>query len=148
MAAGVQIVGLDQAQRKLAALAAALPQVGGTAVRAAGARMGEAMEERAPDLSDDFEGSIARSIHTERVSPTEVLVGTRHGLGPIFEYGGEITPDEAERLRFEGRGGDVVYAPRVIIPAQPFIRPAVDEQKGEAGQAAERAAMRSLRRYT
>jgi hypothetical protein len=148
MAGRVDIAGLDKALRNLNALAAGLTQVGGVSVRAAGARLGEAMERNAPELSDELEGSIARSIHTERKSETEILVGTRHGLARVFEDGGEITPRVKSRLKFEGRSGDTVYATRVTVPAQSFVRRAVDEESGAAGQAAELAATRAVRRLT
>jgi phage gpG-like protein len=142
----VHVAGIPELQRKLQRLAADAPDLALRAVRAGAAVLGEGMERRAPTLSDEWEGTIARSIHMKPAGPTAVLVGTNHGLAAIFENGGEITANKKRVLASEEQ--DAVFGRTVIIPAQPFIRPAVDEDRGKAIAAVKRSATRSLQRRT
>lgn len=62
-------------------------------------------------------------------------IGTNVDYAAVVEYGSgphEITPDDAEVLRFEV-GGTVVYTQHVDHPgteAQPYLRPAIKEAGG------------------
>lgn len=140
----VSIDGFASLQRKLAQLEAEAPEMARRAVRAGGAVLGEGMERRAPALSDELEGSIGRSIHMKPAGATAVDVGTYHGLAAIFEDGGEITTNKKRVLASKEQG--LVFGRTVVIPAQPFIRPTVDEDRGKAIASVRRSAQRSLQR--
>lgn len=138
----IRVDGVPEVKRQLAKLAAEAPSMVGRAVRAGGARLGEGMERRAPKLSDQLEGTVGESIQTRRVSDTEILVGTDHGLARTFEDGGEVTP--SRRRVLASREQDVVFGRRVVIPARPFVRPAVDEDRRDVAAAVQRSAVKSL----
>ena len=140
------LIGLGEATRELAKLAVIGDQAGGNAVRAAGATIGAEMEARAPELSDELEGSIGRSVHMRHIDDNTAEVGTNHGLAPTFEYGGEITPTRKRVLASQEQG--IVFGRLVTVPAQPFVRPAVDESIGDAADAAQRAAANTVLKRT
>lgn len=141
----VQVIGLGDAKRAIAELAADAPAMALQAIKAGGALVGEAMKRRAPRLSDDLEGTLGRSIQTRPAGRLGILVGTSHGLAGVVEFGGEITPRRAEYLHFEGRSGEV-FTRRVTMPARPFVRPAVDESRVAAVAQIKRSAQRRIKR--
>ena len=143
--ADVQVIGINEAKRALAEIAAEAPAMAKRAIRAGAAQLGEGMERRAPRLSDELEGTLPRSIRMRDAGVMAVDVGTSHGLADVVEHGGEITPRRAEYLWFMGDRGEV-FARRVTMPAQPFIRPAVDEDRVRAAVAVKRSASKSMRR--
>lgn len=142
----ISVAGGGKAAANLNRLGAALHDAAGAAVRAAGATIGDGMARRAPALSDEYAGSLPRSIRTRRVSDTAVLVGTSHGMARVVEDGGEVTPRRSRLLKFAGGDGGTVYATRVVLPARPFVRPAADEDRSAAGRAAQAAARSRIRR--
>lgn len=145
MVAEVYIDGIEQVQNALGSILLGTPEMTQRALRAGGAVIGAAMERRAPELSDEMKGTLARSIHMRTLNDQAIWVGTVHGLAPIFEFGGEITPTKREYLRFLGEAGEI-YMRQVTIPAQPWLRPAVDESRSAAQAAIKRSAERSLKR--
>lgn len=96
------------------------------------------------DMADDYAdieqtvGEVSRP-NVGRHS-AEVFVGTNVEYARIQEYGGTITPTSSARLHFRLDDGTEVFAKRVTIPAQPYLRPAVDED----GRAAQREAVDAL----
>lgn len=82
-------------------------------------------------------GTLRASLRTTPTGPAEYAVGTNVEYAPDVEFGTQphvITPDGAEALRFEGAGGDIVFAQRVEhpgTPAQPFLRPALNEHESD-----------------
>ena len=80
-------------------------------------------------------GTLRSSIQTAPAGVAEYLVGTNIEYAPDVEFGTDphvITPDEADALAFEGSDGELVFTQRVEhpgTPAQPFLRPAVDEHE-------------------
>lgn len=80
-------------------------------------------------------GTLRRSIHMEVdvSTPTRcrVLVGTDLVYAAIHEFGGTISP-KGRFLVFKGADGKMVFLTRpVTISAQPYMRPAIDENKDE-----------------
>lgn len=78
--------------------------------------------------------TLSRSIHTEvleeRASYAEVATGTDLEYAAIQEFGGVIMPKKAKMLHWVDREtGEDVFAHSVTIPAQPYLRPAWDENK-------------------
>jgi hypothetical protein len=140
----VRVEGLEQAKAALRQIAAEAPGMARRAVRAGAAQLGEGMERRAPELSDELKGSIPRSIHMRPAGPLAVDVGTDHGLAESFEYGGEITPTRKQVLASTEQG--IVFGRQVTVPARPFIRPAVDEDRAAYAGAVRRSAERSIDR--
>jgi phage virion morphogenesis protein len=53
-------------------------------------------------------------------SPTMVVVGTNKEYAAIHQFGGEIKPKSAPKLKFQV-GGKWVSASKVTMPARPFI---------------------------
>lgn len=76
--------------------------------------------------------TLSRSIHMETMEKSldvvVVAVGTNLEYAAIQEFGGVITPNEAEKLVFEV-DGQTVFADAVQIPAQPYLRPAIKQNK-------------------
>lgn len=138
---GVQIIGLERARREIAKIAKDAPDVALRSVRAGAALLGEEMARRAPELSDDMAGTVGRSVAMVADGPTSVRVGPRHGLARTIEDGGEITPTSAQTLAF-----DDTFAERVVMPARPFVRPAVDERKAAAVERVRQSARRAYTR--
>ena len=78
-------------------------------------------------------GTLRRSIHILAQSPREVAVGTNLIYARITEYGGTVAPVNAQYLRFETLGGDVVFTRGPVhLPARPFMRPAFESERGAA----------------
>lgn len=118
-----------------------------TAVRAllAGALpIQNAAKQKAPKLT----GTLSRSIHSEESSEggglASVMVGTDVVYAAIHEFGGVIVPKQAKLLHFVINGEDI-FAKSVQIPARPYLRPALAEQKAAAIEATS-AALRDLLR--
>jgi HK97 gp10 family phage protein len=115
MAKGTKTRGLDGLSRNLKALAAkATPKQAETAVRAGLLVIEGAAVRKAPVLT----GTLRRSIHTETAATADGAVGrtgTNVEYAPFQEFG-------TSRMR-----------------AQPFLRPAFDENKDEALGEVERA---------
>lgn len=141
---GVRIDGLDNVGRSFTRLASDAPDMAKQSVKAGAARLGKGMEQRAPELSGEMKGTVGRSVVMEDDGPMSVRVGPKHGLARILEDGGEITPTRADMLVFVGRSR-FVRARRVTMPAAPFVRPAVDEDRGAAQRAVQVSAARRLR---
>jgi HK97 gp10 family phage protein len=82
-------------------------------------------------------GTLRASIQIAPDGVAAYLVGTSVEYAPDVEFGTQphvITPTDAEALRFEGSGGDIVYAQSVDhpgTPAQPFLRPAIREHESD-----------------
>ena len=53
----------------------------------------------------------------------------------IHEFGGIIKPKRAKMLHWVNDAGEDVFAKQSVIPARPYLRPAVDEGKEQASQA-------------
>lgn len=125
------IVGSTQVKNSLNKVDRAMPGAMKRALKAGGAMLIDGMRSRAPQLSDEYKGTIARSVHLRDVkNEMSVLVGTNHGLAATFEYGGEITAKKARVLI--SKEHEAVFGPRVIAPARPFARPTVDQDSGKA----------------
>lgn len=123
---------LDSLERKLAALGKlAQGDVLEKALHAGAQEIRNSAQDKAPFLT----GTLRRSIHSETGEKSgakvSVLVGTDLEYAAMQEFGGTIVPKNAKRLVFEV-DGKKVFARKVTIPAHPYLRPAFDEQKGEA----------------
>lgn len=132
MSKGARIRNLGRLDRKLGKLAKlASADVLENALQAGAQPIRNSAIDKAPYLT----GTLRRSLHTETVEKrgkkVRVLVGTNLEYAAMQEFGGTVTPKQAKMLAFEV-GGKLVFAKRVTIPAHPYLRPAFDEQKGEA----------------
>lgn len=128
--ASVQIEGGEELLKRLRRLGIDVDQALGIAAQAAGAVVGDAA------------GAMAPGPH---VVTGEVTVGRGHAeveVGPdkahwyyiFIETGAPPHPITGSPLAFEGREGPVITG-RVSHPgmtATPFLRPAMDEQRGNA----------------
>ena len=67
----------------------------------------------------------------ERASRTkaEAWTATDRVYARIHEFGGVIRPKTANALRFQTKDGNWVITQSVTIPARPYVRPALDENK-------------------
>lgn len=114
------------------------------ALMAGGLPIQNAAKGKAPKLT----GTLSRSIHME-ADPSggglaSIKIGTDVIYAAIHEFGGVITPVQAKLLHFVINGEDI-FAKQVHMPARPYLRPALDEQKAAAIQATA-AALRDLLR--
>ncbi len=65
-------------------------------------------------------------------SPTMVVVGTNKEYAAIHQFGGEIEPQRAPKLKFQV-GGKWIATKKVTMPARPFIG-INEEDMAEAGE--------------
>lgn len=132
MSRPTRVRNLERLDRKLGRLAKlASPDVLEQALHAGAQEILNSAVEKAPYLT----GTLRRSLHSETeeksANRVSVLAGTDLEYAAMQEFGGEIVPKNAKMLAFEVEG-KLVFAKRVTIPARPYLRPAFDEQKGEA----------------
>lgn len=130
MASGVtvKLVGTDRLLRKLRDLGDGMAEALEAATQTGALVVQNAAKEKAPYRT----GTLRRSIHMETTKRTrdevEVAVGTDLEYAAIHEFGGTITPKTAKKLHFFV-DGEEVFADEVQIPARPYLRPALDENK-------------------
>ncbi len=127
-----RIRNLDRLDRKLQRLSAAVQaDVLERALHAGAQEIINSAQEKAPYQT----GNLKRSLHSETTeksgSRVVVVAGTDVEYAAMQEFGGTIVPKVADMLAFEVKG-KLVFAKSVTIPAHPYLRPAFDEQKGEA----------------
>lgn len=79
-------------------------------------------------------GNLRRSIHMETTERSrehvQVEVGTDLEYAAIHEFGGVITPKKAKALHFF-IGAKAIFTRAVHMPARPYLRPALDENKAK-----------------
>lgn len=74
---------------------------------------------------------LINSIGVYDATPRSVYVGSRGVVyAAIHEFGGVIHPRYAKYLAWKSKTGEWIFAKSVTIPARPYLRPAVDENKG------------------
>ena len=75
-------------------------------------------------------GALRASIHVEDDEVTNtaawVNVGSELIYARIQEFGGVIEPKNKKFLSWLSKDGSRIFAKRVHIPAQPYLRPAMD----------------------
>ena len=82
-------------------------------------------------------GTLRASLRFRQRAPASYAVGTNVQYAPDVEFGTDphvITPNQAEALRFEDAEGEPVFAARVDhpgTPAQPYLRPALQEHESD-----------------
>jgi HK97 gp10 family phage protein len=112
------------------------------ALMAGGLPIQNAAKQKAPKLT----GTLSRSIHMEATDKPGTLaaikIGTDVKYAAIHEFGGIIVPKDAKMLHFF-IGNEEIFAKSVHMPARPYLRPAMDEQKGAAARDTA-AALRTL----
>ena len=85
---------------------------------------GRASEEGGQTLTS--KGRLRDSI--DRVAtPDKVMVGSNLAYARIHQEGGIITPKNAKKLVFTGRGGKKVAVDKVTIPARPYLGVSEDD---------------------
>lgn len=130
----ITVSGRDELHRALVELAQ----------RASGSQIVTALEAGADIIINDAKqrapyrtGTLRRSIHSERASVTEsgaeVDLGPAVNYGAQVEFGGDIIPVRARRLRFVVNG-EVIYARRVHQEPRPYMVPAAQENAGAVVQ--------------
>ena len=142
-AVSIQIVNLDEFKGELSKLS---EQVRGqnlvTALKAGALIVENAAKQKCPKRTR----TLSRSIHVETASSqgdkVEVDIGTDVVYAAIQEFGGVITPKKAKMLHWT-EGGQSIFAHKVTIPAHPYLRPAMDENK-DAIQAEITATLKQL----
>ena len=129
---GIEIVGLEALEAKLSALSEAVRGAKIEAALKSGALLIEGpAKKKAPKLT----GNLARSIHTETSSSdttAEARIGTNVIYAAIQEFGGTIKAKTGPFLWFKNEKGKLICVRSVDIPAQPYLRPAFDENKNAA----------------
>lgn len=97
-------------------------------------------------------GNLRASIMAEPLQSTatgaEVQIGTDSVYANIQEFGGTIVPKAAKMLSWIGKNGERVFARAVQIKAQPYMRPAVDNNRGQILNAISSAINALLQRAT
>jgi hypothetical protein len=104
---------------------------------------GEVLAEGAADRAEGRGGEIAVNTVADGVVEIEP-----QGPGArIHEFGGVITPDTADKLVFD-IDGETVFAEVVLMPARPYMRPAADEDRDAAADAAREVLRDAIQRAT
>ncbi len=100
-------------------------------------------QDKAPVLSGRLKRSITTSEPYDTPDGKAINVGTNVAYAAAQELGAEIPPHEitavnAKALAFEWRGEQRYYKrvnhPGAIIPAQPYLRPALHDSKRDVAQ--------------
>ena len=89
-------------------------------------------------------GDLARSVNY-KVRGNRVVIGSNLPYARIHEKGKTIVPRSASRLVFNIPGVGWRSAMRVVIPARPFLAPALKDAKPEAIRIIQRLANEALR---
>ena len=80
-------------------------------------------------------GNLKASIQAEPDEQSAMVAWARIGTNVIYariqEFGGWIKPKTKKMLSWIGSDGKRVFAHAVHIPAQPYLRPAVDNHRNE-----------------
>lgn len=145
MSGGVTIIGLDKLMVDLSKLTAAAQgpvvmdalEAGGRVIQA------HAQENARNKLNKHPLGNLTNSIIVKREGKA-VLVGVFSVIyAAIHEFGGVIKAKVAPYLVFQ-IDGKWIRTKSVIIPARPYLRPAVDEHLGDIKEAIEATLARSM----
>jgi HK97 gp10 family phage protein len=92
--------------------------------------------------------ALANSIVVEatgRGNKASANIGPTVVYGRIHELGGIIKPVHAKMLSWINEAGERVFAREVHMPARPYLRPAVDDHKGEIIEAMKATLARKIR---
>lgn len=80
-------------------------------------------------------GNLVNSItyEVQQISATEWegLIGPSAIYGAIHEFGGTIVPRTAKMLSWVDESGQRHFAHRVVIPARPYMEPALTEHEND-----------------
>lgn len=132
----VKITGLNALKTRLSAMsAAAQKDTTLSALEAGGAVIQFYAQDNARNkLNQHPTGFLTNSIGVRR-SGKQVLVGVWGVVyAAIHEFGGVIVPIKAKALHFVIDGKHIATQ-RVVIPARPYLRPAVNEHLPEIEEA-------------
>jgi HK97 gp10 family phage protein len=117
-------------------------------MEAAGKRIQAAARDNVrANLNKNATGKLESEIVVNVVTSRSVEVGVREGRIPyanIHEFGGVISAKSAKRLAFY-TGGKSVFAKSVVIPARPYLRPAVDAERNATRTAAGNAVDKEIK---
>jgi|APHM01.1.fsa_nt_gi phage protein, HK97 gp10 family len=82
-------------------------------------------------------GNLRASLRFQQLALGSYAVGTNVEYAPDVEFGTDphdITPDTKEALKFQNSDGEIIFASRVEhpgTPAQPYLRPALQEHESD-----------------
>lgn len=82
-------------------------------------------------------GNLEKRIRFVKLAVAEYIVGTDVDYADDVEFGTAphvITPTDADALAFEGQDGELIFRQSVDhpgTPAQPFLRPALQEHRSD-----------------
>lgn len=82
------------------------------------------------NIRTTFYGGASNFARGVKVYPAKGEVFINRKYATTHEYGAVIVPVKKKALRFKPRGagrGQYVFAKRVIIPARPYVQPALDK---------------------
>ena len=91
-------------------------------------------------------GRLQRSI-TAKADAKGVTVGTNVAYARTHQFGATIEPKKAKRLVFQGPGGRLIFAKKVVIPARPFLPLRADAQVAALPPDWSVAVVRAIRNY-
>lgn len=79
-------------------------------------------------------GTLANSINVRLLNDWTAIVGTNVKYAAIHEFGGTILPKNKKMLSWKLPDGKWAFAKKVVMPARPFLGPAMNEvfYSGEA----------------
>lgn len=102
-----------------------------TAVNAGALIVENDAKERAPYLSGTLKRSIDHETVERSATRVAVSVGTDLEYARIHEFGGVIKAKNAPYLKFQTADGAWHSVKSVTMPPHPYLRPALDNNKGK-----------------
>ena len=121
--------GAESLMKKLAAKKLLYESRLEAATTAAALIVENAAKNNAPYVTGTLKRSIDHQTKEKSVEKVVVVVGTNVEYAAIQEFGGTITAKNAPNLVFQTADGEWHSVPSVEIPAQPYLRPALDENR-------------------
>lgn len=83
------------------------------------------------NVTGNLAGSIQTTVESESADRVEVAVGPTAIYGRIQELGGAVKPLSAKKLYWLGEDGKLRSAMEVILPARPYLAPALNDHETE-----------------
>lgn len=130
-----EIEGLEEVQKRLNELSDSMrAETARNMVQSAGEFVAERIRENIRlnfwrHSTGMLESSVFVTVMTNEEGAAS-YISPNTDYAAIHEFGGEITPKNAKALSWIGDDGERVFASRVVIPARPYIAPAI-ESSGE-----------------
>ena len=141
----IVVEGLDELRKALEDYPRQSPMMMRVAMGNALALLVSTAKTKAPFDTGVLAGSIGSEILRGPGSEIIGKVGTKIIYGPIQEFGGTIHAKNAPYLVFQTKDGSWHSVKSVTIPAHPYLRPTLEEKRGQVVRLIEEGIEKVLR---